>query len=238
MGVLLLVRHGQASMGAADYDQLSDLGRRQARATGTRLAAADLAIDRVMCGALTRQRDTTAEIMAMLPDTAHEAGPERAEFGPHIDDRLDEYDHVGVLTGLFGAGGAAGGAGAAVGSGGVDPAEPNRGLQPALDEAIARWATADAGYGESHDAFLDRVHAVLDDLAGAPGCSLAVTSGGVIAVACVQVLGLPTDRWPVLARIIVNGSVTKIIKGRTGTNLLTFNDYAHLEGDRSLVTYR
>ena len=232
MGVLLLVRHGQASMGAADYDQLSDLGRRQARATGTRLAAADLAIDRVTCGALIRQRDTTAEIMAMLPDTAHEAGPEPAEFGPHIDDRLDEYDHVGVLTGLFGAGGAAASAG------GADPAEPNRGLQPALDEAIARWATADAGYGESHDAFIDRVHALLDDLTGAPGYTLAVTSGGVIAVACVQVLGLPTDRWPVLARIIVNGSVTKIIKGRTGTNLLTFNDYAHLEGDRSLVTYR
>jgi broad specificity phosphatase PhoE len=104
MGVLLLVRHGQASMGTADYDQLSDLGRHQARATGTRLAAADLAIDRVTCGALTRQGDTAAEIMAMLPDTVHEAGPEPAEFGPHIDDRLDEYDHVGVLTGLFGAG--------------------------------------------------------------------------------------------------------------------------------------
>jgi broad specificity phosphatase PhoE len=238
MGVLLLVRHGQASMGAADYDQLSELGRRQARATGTRLAGADPAIDRVTCGALTRQRDTTAEIMAMMPDTAHEAGPEPAEFGPHIDDRLDEYDHVGVLTGLFGAGGAAAAAGAAAGAGGADPAEPNRGLQPALDEAIARWATADAGYGESHAAFIGRVHAVLDDLTGAPGCTLAVTSGGVIAVACVQVLGLPTDRWPVLARIIVNGSVTKIINGRTGTNLLTFNDYAHLEGDRSLVTYR
>src|SRR5260370_20723285 len=147
MGVLLLVRHGQASMGATDYDQLSDLGRRQARATGTRLAAADLAIDRVTCGALTRQRDTTAEIMAMMPDTAHEAGPEPAEFGPHIDDRLDEYDHVGVLTGLVGARPTAGAARAAASAAGADPAQPNRGLQPALDEAIARRATPDAGYG-------------------------------------------------------------------------------------------
>ena len=31
MGVLLLVRHGQASLGAADYDQLSELGHRQAQ---------------------------------------------------------------------------------------------------------------------------------------------------------------------------------------------------------------
>jgi broad specificity phosphatase PhoE len=232
VGVLLLVRHGQASMGSANYDQLSEIGRRQARAAGTRLAGADLAIDQVTCGALTRQRATAAEIVAMMPDMAHAAGPEPPEFRPHIDDRLDEYDHVGVLAGLFGAGGAT------VRAEGADPAEPNRGLQPALDEAIARWATADAGYGESHDAFIDRVHAVLDDLTGAPGCTLAVTSGGVIAVACTQVLGLPVDRWPGLARIIVNGSVTKIISGRTGSNLLTFNDHAHLEGDRSLVTYR
>src|SRR5260370_40067352 len=103
MGVLLLVRHGQASMGAADYDQLSELGRRQARATGTRLAGADPAIDRVTCGALTRQRDTTAEIMAMMPDTAHEAGQEPAGFGPRIDGRLAEYDPGRVLPGLFGA---------------------------------------------------------------------------------------------------------------------------------------
>ena len=34
MGVVLLVRHGQASFGAADYDVLSPLGERQAAATG------------------------------------------------------------------------------------------------------------------------------------------------------------------------------------------------------------
>ena len=225
MGVLLLVRHGQASLGAADYDQLSELGHRQAGATGARLARADLVVDRVMCGALARQRDTAAAVMAMMPDLAPGSGLV-------VDDRLDEYDHVGVLAGLFGADASA------VSVEGANAGGPERGLQSALDEAIARWATADAGYGESHDAFIGRVHAVLGDLTGWPGCTLAVTSGGVIAVASAQVLGLPVDRWPVLARIIVNGSVTRIISGRTGTNLLTFNDYAHLEGDRSLVTYR
>jgi broad specificity phosphatase PhoE len=261
VGVLLLVRHGQASLGAANYDQLSELGHRQARATGARLARADLVVDRVICGALARQRETAAEVMAMMPDLALQSGrpgpgevgrPGPGEVGPDVDDRLDEYDHVGVLAGLFGA------EASAVSFEGAGSAGSGRGLQPALDEAIARWATADtgsadtgsadtgsagagyagAGYGESHGAFIERVHAVLGDLTGAPGCTLAVTSGGVIAVACAQVLGLPADRWPTLARIIVNGSVTKIISGRTGTNLLTFNDYAHLEGDRSLVTYR
>jgi broad specificity phosphatase PhoE len=239
VGVLLLVRHGQASLGTANYDQLSQLGCRQARATGARLARADLVIGRVICGTLARQRDTAAAVMAEMPGTARaeDAGPPR--FQPRIDDRLDEYDHIGVLAAVT----------SAVGFEGAASAVSGRVLQHALDEAIARWAAAGTegsgtegsdseGYGESHDSFTGRVHSVLDDLTGAPGCTLAVTSGGVIAVACARMLGLPADRWPMLARVIVNGSITKIISGQAGTNLLTFNDYAHLEGDRSLVTYR
>ena len=40
-----------------------------------------------------------------------------------------------------------------------------------------------------------------------------MTSGGVIAAACVQALGLPLERWPALARLVVNGSITKIVSG-------------------------
>ena len=66
MGVLLLVRHGQASLGAADYDRLSDLGRRQARVVGARLAGNGLTVDRVVAGELSRQRDTAKAIMTAL----------------------------------------------------------------------------------------------------------------------------------------------------------------------------
>ena len=38
MSVLLLVRHGQASWGSADYDVLSDLGHEQSRLLGKHLA--------------------------------------------------------------------------------------------------------------------------------------------------------------------------------------------------------
>jgi broad specificity phosphatase PhoE len=38
MGTLYLVRHGQASFGADDYDQLSELGRRQSVRLGEYLA--------------------------------------------------------------------------------------------------------------------------------------------------------------------------------------------------------
>jgi hypothetical protein len=51
-------------------------------------------------------------------------------------------------------------------------------------------------------------------------------------------LGLPVERWPSLARLVVNASITKVISGRMGTSLVTFNDHAHLESERALITYR
>lgn len=220
MGVLLLVRHGQASLGATDYDQLSALGRRQAQVTGARLAAADLAVDRVVSGALTRQRDTAQAVLAALGRPGSEL---------QIDERLDEYDHVGVMARhtaeiTFETATASG--------------ETGRALQSALEEAIGRWISGGTGYQETHDAFIGRVLDAVRELTAAPGGTIAVTSGGVIAAVCARALGLPVERWPGLARLLVNASITKVISGQTGTHLVTFNDHAHLESDRALITYR
>ena len=220
MGVLLLVRHGQASLGADEYDQLSDLGLRQAQILGARLAGTDLTVDRVVCGTLARQRDTAQAVLAALGRN----GPELA-----TDDRLDEYDHVGVLaqhpSGITFAGATADG-------------ESGRRLQSALEEAISRWMSGGRGYTESHDAFVSRSVAAVQDLIGRPAGTVAVTSGGVIAAVCATELGLPIEHWPGVARLIVNSSITKIVSGPAGTHLVTFNDHAHLEDDRALITYR
>jgi broad specificity phosphatase PhoE len=220
MGVLLLVRHGQASLGAADYDRLSDLGRRQAQVVGARLAGPGVTIDRVVTGALSRQRDTAEAILTAL-------GRPLSDLA--IDDRLDEYDHVTVMArheaGISFADATAHG-------------ERGRALQSALEEAIGRWISGGDGYGETHDAFIERVQGAIGDLVGKPGGTVAVTSGGVISAYCALSLGLPVERWPSLARLVVNASITKIINGRTGTSLVTFNDHAHLESDRALISYR
>lgn len=220
MGVLLLVRHGQASLGTADYDKLSGMGQRQARLTGARLAGTDLVVDRVVSGALTRQRDTAEAVLAALGRPGSQL---------LLDDRLDEYDHVGVMARhtaevTFETATAGG--------------EAGRALQSTLEEAIGRWISGEAGYAETHDAFIGRVMAAVRDLADAPGVTVAVTSGGVIAAYFVRTLGLPDERWPGVARLIVNASITKVITGHTGTNLVTFNDHAHLESERGLITYR
>jgi broad specificity phosphatase PhoE len=205
MGVLLLVRHGQASLGTADYDRLSDIGRRQAQVTGARLAGTDLVVDRVVSGALTRQRDTAQAVLAALGWPGSRL---------RVDDRLDEYDHVGVMARhtpeiTFATATASG--------------EAGRALQSTLEEAIGRWISGEAGYAETHDAFIGRVLDAVCDLA---------------AAYCVRALGLPDERWPGLARLIVNASITKVITGHTGMNLVTFNDHGHLESERALITYR
>jgi broad specificity phosphatase PhoE len=246
VGVLLLVRHGQGSLGTSNYDELSELGHRQSRLVGARLARADLRVGQAWCGALARQRDTARTVLAEL-------GPPPGEL--RTDDRLDEYDHLGVL-----AADRAGGPLAADRAGDLQSAdragdlpaasragdpfasavtpESRLALQSALDEAIGRWIQGGDGYPEPHSAFTARVEAVIAELTALPGTTMAVTSAGVIAVACARFTGLPADRWPALARVVVNTSVTRLITGRTGTHLLTFNDHAHLEANRSLITYR
>jgi broad specificity phosphatase PhoE len=228
VGVLLLVRHGQGSLGTSNYDELSELGHRQSRLVGARLARADLRVSQAWCGALARQRDTARAILAEL-------GLPPGEL--RTDDRLDEYDHLGVLAtdraGDLRTADRAGDPFAAA----VTP-ESRLALQSALDEAIGRWIQGGDGYPEPHSAFTARVEAVITELTALPGTTMAVTSAGVIAVACARFTGLPADRWPALARVVVNTSVTRLITGRTGTHLLTFNDHAHLEANRSLITYR
>src|SRR6185437_11783321 len=220
MGVLLLLRHGQASLGTADYDRLSDVGRRQAQVTGARLARTVLAVDRVVSGALTRQRDTAEPVLAALGWPASRL---------QIDERLDEYDHVGVMA-LYTS--------EVTFETATADGERGRALQSTLEEAIGRWIAGDSGDGETHEAFIGRVMDSITELAATPGATIAVTSGGVIAAYCALALGLPVERWPGLARLIVNASITKIITGHTGTNMVTFNDHAHLETDRALITYR
>ena len=68
MGTLYLVRHGQASFGAADYDQLSELGARQSRLLGDYWRQRGQRFDAVLTGTLKRHRQTFAGIADGLGD--------------------------------------------------------------------------------------------------------------------------------------------------------------------------
>lgn len=58
MGSIYLIRHGQASFGADDYDVLSPTGIRQAEILGRHLAELGISFDRCLAGDLRRQQHT------------------------------------------------------------------------------------------------------------------------------------------------------------------------------------
>lgn len=221
MGVVLLVRHGQASFGSADYDRLSAIGRRQAYLLAVRLGERHAAPPpgralQVVSGGLSRQRGTAAPIGAACGVPVQ------------VDPRWDEYDHVAITADR---------AADLV----VDPRDPGRGRHRAaavLDDAVRQWVAGTSRGTESHAAFLRRCSQALETVTGNPGTTVVLTSGGVIAAICAAQLDLPTTRWPALARVLVNTGITTIVAGRQGVSLVTFNDHAHLEQDRELITYR
>ena len=59
-----LVRHGQASFGKSDYDNLSETGHEQAYLLGKHFAAHGVAPSLIVSGSMKRHRQTLAEIAA------------------------------------------------------------------------------------------------------------------------------------------------------------------------------
>ncbi len=224
MGVVLLVRHGQASFGADDYDVLSETGWEQSRLLGRYLADRGVTPDVVLRGDMRRHRET-AEGMA------EGAG---WTLGSTAEPGWNEFDHLGVVAAHpeF------------AGSGDLD----RRAFQRLFEQATQRWTAGadDADYDEPWPAFVERVRGALDRAtasAGPGGTVAVVSSGGPIAAACATLVDPDgTDpatfarTWARFNTVCVNSGVTRVLVGSTGVRMLTFNEHAHLEGDQ--LTYR
>jgi len=218
MPLIALVRHGQASFGAADYDELSAVGRRQAEIVGTELARRELRDPEIVSGSLRRQRHTAHLLMAA-------AGVSRPA---RVDERWNEYDHFGLVRRYLGPDRAAAAAG------------DSRAFQGLLDDALTAWSSDadDPGWAD----FTGNAAAALRELAArlpAGRDAIVVTSGGVLAVLVADLLGAPAASAVSLNRVAVNAAVTTVVVGRSGTNLVSFNDHAHFTGPhRPLLTNR
>jgi broad specificity phosphatase PhoE len=225
MPTVLLVRHGQASFGAADYDVLTDLGRRQAEIVAASLAERGYNPSRLVTGTLRRQLETAAAF----------AVPGAPEL--EVEPRWNEYDADDVLTHHSETA-------LRLEADGAGETMTNRGFQAALEPALAEWVahaersptaqTWPQFSGAGSDA-LSELTAGLDS----GETAIVVTSGGAIAAVVGTLLGAPAETFASLNRTLVNSSVTKLAIGSTGTNVVSFNDHSHLETvDRALVTYR
>jgi broad specificity phosphatase PhoE len=224
---ILLVRHGQASYGADDYDVLSETGWRQAEVLAAEHARRGLTFDVVLSGDLRRQRGT-AEVLARAAGTPVEIDPGFDEYD--ADDVLGHHARTDVR--LDAEPGTAG------------PAVSSRDFQQVLDTALTDWIAAGAGGGarEPWAAFEARVRGALQRLLArlsSGETALVCTSAGVIAAICAALMGMGPAGMVAFNRVAVNTGVTRVVSGRRGVTLVAFNEHGHLDGlDPSLRTYR
>ncbi len=222
MSTLLVVRHGQASYGAADYDQLSDLGQEQGERLGAWLAARSINIDAMYVGPAKRHKQTAAAMVRgaaqsglQLPEQIGDEGlgefPAFELFSMHAGMELHEAaaDETGPVT--------------------------------SFEDICHRWmlGTLDCGDLETAAAFEERVIASVNRAVADTGQGKTIafiTSGGPSMAVFKHVLGVPPERASALLWSIANASVSAY-KYRGDTLTLTgFNRLAHLE--REHVTYR
>jgi broad specificity phosphatase PhoE len=92
---------------------------------------------------------------------------------------------------------------------------------------------------ETFTQYSARIAGALDRVSQQPGTTVVVSSAGTIAAAVAPLIGVPPHEWPGLHRVMVNTSVTKVVRGQRGISLISFNDHGHLEGAPGVkVTYR
>ncbi|MET7639733.1 histidine phosphatase family protein [Streptomyces sp. NPDC005438] len=230
MSVLLLVRHGQASFGADDYDELTPLGQEQATLLGASLARRGLTPDLLVRGGLRRHQQTLVHLVA---------GADWAAVPVEVDRRWDEFDHRQVFAAHRPEYLAPGRLAAELARG----PQAARDLQHLFEEATTRWWSGDhdGDYPEPFPRFADRVDRALAQTARLTppgGTALVVSSGGPLSAVASQLLAGNGSLWPRLNPVAVNTGVSKVVAGSRGLTLVTVNAHEHLDHRRQLLTYR
>ena len=180
MSILILMRHRQALFGADSYDDLSEVGRKQASVTGAWLRQRDQRFFAVWHGPRRRHADTAKEMMAGEAMGAKALGAESVMM-PGLDEFGEGEEILAAAAALFGR----------PMSG---PHAPSRREQMrCYDHAIAEWRQGSIelpgrqGFQSFRAAVRgwlhDRIH---DGESPAGRCELAVTSAESSARRCAR----------------------------------------------------
>jgi broad specificity phosphatase PhoE len=229
---LILVRHGQASFGAQNYDELSPTGHRQSEHLGAHWRELGFSAAAWYSGAMARQKSTGTSALAAL-------GLDGTPVAEHA--AFDEYDHAGLITAYF----------PVVAAQHAEFQVQRRELvadprlfQRFFEKITTCWVDGRDGAAplqETWAAFSARCLAGLREVApeGA-GTTVVFTSGGVIAAALAEALALDGAKAFEMNWRIYNASVHVFRLGRRGLTLLGFNNVSHLElaKDAGLLTFR
>ncbi len=233
MGTLYLVRHGQASFGAKNYDQLSELGQRQCHALGQALQQRGIQPAAVLRGTLQRHAQSWQSLAQGLSQGLKNPPVEPSEaLTPQVWPGLDEYDSLALLN--------------AIGGDPLPSHDTPEGFKAhfrRLRQALQAWMEgriAPVGM-PSYAAFRQGIVEVLAHTqaqhAGQP--VLVVSSGGPISTAVAHVLGAPPATAIDLNMRLRNSALTELVFSAKRLELLAFNTLPHLEDPvrREWITY-
>ena len=224
---LLLVRHGQASAGAEDYDCLSERGVEQCRRLGAWLAATGHEFDAVLVGAMKRHAQSAAAVAEGYAASAGKRLP-----GVELDAGFNEFDHRAVFETYARANGQRGEVQHAA-KGGPEA------LAMLVRAALGAWSRGEiAGLPESWEAFGERVvHAGGRAAAREERHVLVLTSGGVASRLAQAALGAPNETAIHLNLSLRNSALVELHRFDGTLALGSWNAVPHLHDARELWTY-
>jgi broad specificity phosphatase PhoE len=238
MAEVWCIRHGQASLFAANYDVLSAQGREQARALGTWMAQTGLVPSASITGPAERQRDT-ASLCGEAIVAAGGTWP-----SPDLLPGFDEHDAFGLVTATVGA----------LADDPVlvpqraaleiatEPAARSRAFQRIFEEVMGRWLrdeVAPSGI-ETWPQFAARVEAALDEALtrARGGARVAVfTSVGPIAVVLRRALAVSDEVAFRMAWRCRNTALVRLLYDGRRLTLDGYNALPHLP-EPGAWTYR
>lgn len=214
------MRHGQASFGAADYDQLSPLGQQQCQRLGAFWRARGQRFNAVFSGTLKRH----AQSLAALAEGWGGALP-----AVNIRPGLDEYDSAALIRAIH-----------------PEPLAAPRDAEGVkqhfrlLRQGLLAWMRGDsAPQGmRSHAEFSAGVLATLEEVRAMGGGEvLILSSGGPISCALAQVLQAPAESAIELNLRLRNSALSELVFNAQRLSLHSFNGLPHLQDEPALQSY-
>jgi len=228
--IIYLIRHGQASFGQENYDQLSVKGEMQSKILGQHLSQIINSTPLVISGSMQRHQQTASLALQQF-----------SQLNMHIDSAWNEFDHQQIFA-LYNARFA----NPELIKKDIATAEnPKTFMMEIFTAAMMRWISTeyDHQYTESWCEFKQRVDQALINLSQLlnqhPSKHVAIfSSGGVISLVIAKLLNLDFNQTADLIWKISNASITTLKFVDQQFELLTMNEYHYLEqADEQLATW-
>ncbi len=218
MAELFLVRHGQASLGTDNYDQLSDKGSRQAAILAEYFTDNNIVFDQYISGAMQRHKQTISPIVD-TSKTVIDHGWNEFDFEAVIGAYVTEFDKTHELE-----------------------SGNKKVIYKLLKEAMLQWSQCNIKQSlpETWVEFNNRVSNAASTIRLSNAKRVLVSSsGGAIAAFIGSILNLTPSHVINLNLQIRNASIHRFFFNENGFQLSEFNSVPHFSSAelKEFITY-